>query len=218
MAGFLLLVVGAASRPAPRAAGCATRPGTSCTSYTYLAVALAFGHQFADGADFTGDRAGPARLVRPLRRGGGAAGLVPVRRARCAGRVRGTGCGSPRSATRRRASSRSTSPGRGLDGCGAEPGQFFRWRFLTRELWWAANPYSLSAAPHRGVLRITVKAAGDHSAALARLRPGTRVLAEGPYGAFTATPPAAARKVAADRRRRRHHPAARPVRDAARAR
>jgi ferredoxin-NADP reductase len=35
-------------------------------------------------------------------------------------------------------------------------------------------------------MRITVKTLGDHSGALARLRPGTRVVAEGPYGAMTA--------------------------------
>jgi ferredoxin-NADP reductase len=35
-------------------------------------------------------------------------------------------------------------------------------------------------------MRITVKALGGHSAALAGLRPGTRVFAEGPYGALTA--------------------------------
>jgi len=69
---------------------------------------------------------------------------------------------------------------------GAHPGQFFRWRFLTRDLWWASNPYSLSAAPLRDRLRITVKTLGDHSAKLASLRPGTRVVAEGPYGAMTA--------------------------------
>ena len=34
-------------------------------------------------------------------------------------------------------------------------------------------------------MRLTVKAAGDHSAAVARLRPGTKVAVEGPYGAFT---------------------------------
>ena len=68
----------------------------------------------------------------------------------------------------------------------AEAGQFFKWRFLTRELWWAANPYSLSAAPRRDLLRITVKITGDHSQALLRLKPGVRVVAEGPYGAFTA--------------------------------
>jgi ferredoxin-NADP reductase len=35
-------------------------------------------------------------------------------------------------------------------------------------------------------MRVTVKGFGDHSRALARLRPGTRVAIEGPYGAFTA--------------------------------
>jgi ferredoxin-NADP reductase len=34
-------------------------------------------------------------------------------------------------------------------------------------------------------VRLTVKAVGDHSAALARLQPGTRVAVEGPYGTFT---------------------------------
>jgi ferredoxin-NADP reductase len=76
--------------------------------------------------------------------------------------------------------------GRRLDELATAPGQFFRWRFLTRHLWWAANPYSLSAPPDGELLRITVKVTGDHSAALQHLSPGTRVVAEGPYGSFTA--------------------------------
>jgi ferredoxin-NADP reductase len=76
--------------------------------------------------------------------------------------------------------------GRRLDELAAQSGQFFRWRFLTRGLWWAGNPYSLSAPPRPDLLRITVTVAGGHSAALRSVRPGTRVLAEGPYGAFTA--------------------------------
>jgi ferredoxin-NADP reductase len=75
--------------------------------------------------------------------------------------------------------------GRHLNELRTQPGQFFRWRFLTRELWWTANPYSLSAAPRGDTLRITVKAFGSHSAALAALAPGTRVITEGPYGAMT---------------------------------
>jgi ferredoxin-NADP reductase len=51
---------------------------------------------------------------------------------------------------------------------------------------WTSTPYSLSAPPRRDLLRITVKALGDHSAAVALLRPGARVWAEGPYGAMTA--------------------------------
>jgi ferredoxin-NADP reductase len=76
--------------------------------------------------------------------------------------------------------------GRHLDELAAEPGQFFRWRFLAPGLWWTSLPYSLSAPALHDRLRITAKAFGDHSGALSGLRPGTRVLAEGPYGALTA--------------------------------
>jgi len=38
--------------------------------------------------------------------------------------------------------------------------------------------------PSDELMRITVQDVGEHSAALASLRPGTRVIAEGPFGAF----------------------------------
>jgi predicted ferric reductase len=76
--------------------------------------------------------------------------------------------------------------GRNLDALRARPGQFFLWRFLDRKRWWEAHPFSLSAAPDGRHLRITVKALGDFSAQLRDLRPGTRVVAEGPFGVFTA--------------------------------
>lgn len=76
--------------------------------------------------------------------------------------------------------------GRRLDELGARPGQFFRWRFLGEGLGWTSTPYSLSAPARPERMRITVKALGGHSAAVALLRPGTRVWAEGPYGALTA--------------------------------
>jgi predicted ferric reductase len=158
--------------------------------YTYLAIALAFAHQFATGVDFTD------RRVRVL----WAAFYVVVAGLLVWYRV----CVPLQAAFRHRL--RVTRvvrenpnvvsiyvTGHRLDELGAVAGQFFRWRFLTRELWWAANPYSLSAAPSHGQLRITVKITGEHSAALLRLRPGTPVFAEGPYGSFTAA-----------RRRRRH--------------
>ncbi|MFF9563868.1 ferric reductase-like transmembrane domain-containing protein [Leifsonia sp. NPDC014704] len=75
--------------------------------------------------------------------------------------------------------------GRHLHDLEAESGQFFRWRFLTRSTWGAANPFSLSAPPSQNYLRLTVKAVGSTTAAIQSLRPGTRVLAEGPYGAMT---------------------------------
>jgi len=76
--------------------------------------------------------------------------------------------------------------GRNLRKLQAEPGQFFRWRFLARGFWWQSHPFSLSAAPNREWLRITVGALGDHTRALQDLQPGVRVFAEGPYGAMTA--------------------------------
>ncbi|WP_312627503.1 ferredoxin reductase family protein [Pseudofrankia sp. BMG5.37] len=76
--------------------------------------------------------------------------------------------------------------GRNVDRLGARPGQFLRWRFLAPGHWLSAHPYSLSAPPRPDRLRITVKAAGDHSRAMAGLRPGTFVVADGPFGLFTA--------------------------------
>jgi ferredoxin-NADP reductase/DMSO/TMAO reductase YedYZ heme-binding membrane subunit len=76
--------------------------------------------------------------------------------------------------------------GRELDRLGARAGQFFRWRFLTEGMRWTSTPYSLSAPPRPDLLRVTVKALGDHSTAVSLLRPGTRVWAEGPYGSLTA--------------------------------
>ncbi|WP_020573951.1 ferric reductase-like transmembrane domain-containing protein [Actinopolymorpha alba] len=68
----------------------------------------------------------------------------------------------------------------------AEAGQFLRLRFLSKGFWWQSHPYSLSAAPNPHWLRVTIKALGDHTGQLQGLRPGTKVLAEGPYGALTA--------------------------------
>jgi predicted ferric reductase len=76
--------------------------------------------------------------------------------------------------------------GRHLDRLPVEAGQFFSWRFLGRSGWTRANPYSLSAAPDGRSLRITVQVVGDGSRATAALRPGTRVLIEGPYGRLSA--------------------------------
>ena len=72
--------------------------------------------------------------------------------------------------------------GRHLHRLRAEAGQFFGWRFLGRAGWSRGNPYSLSAAPDGRSLRITAKDLGDGSAALRGVRPGTRVLVEGPFG------------------------------------
>lgn len=152
--------------------------------YTYLAVALAFSHQFATGAEFMNNRA--ARLVWGGMYAVVAAAIVwwrfvtPVRQAlRHQLRVQSVRQETPGVVS-------IVLTGRHLDELDALPGQFFRWRFLTRGMWWASSPYSLSAPSRPDRMRITVKSLGDHSRALARIRPGTRVVAEGPYGALTA--------------------------------
>ncbi|MDQ1735737.1 MAG: hypothetical protein QOH56_1988 [Pseudonocardiales bacterium] len=152
--------------------------------YTYLAIALAFSHQFATGADFIYNA--PARWLWATLYVSVAVLLVWFRVAvPVVGYLR-----YPMRVAAVQAENADVVSvyisGRSLADLGAESGQFFRWRFLTRDLWWAANPYSLSAAPRSDLLRITVKTAGQHSQALRALRPGTRVFAEGPYGSMTA--------------------------------
>ena len=75
--------------------------------------------------------------------------------------------------------------GRGLHRLPARAGQFFVFRFLDGPGWSRGNPYSLSAAPRRDRIQITAKDLGDGSGRLSRLRTGTRVLIEGPYGKLT---------------------------------
>jgi predicted ferric reductase len=182
VAGFLLLGIGIVSM---RAARRRVRYETwyFIHLYTYLAIALAFSHQLAVGASFVSNLAARFwwsamyltvlvlvlwyRVAVPLR---------SFRRHRL--EVLGVKAEAPGVIS-------VYIGGRRLDELDAEPGQFFRWRFLTRSLWWSSHPFSLSAAPGSDMLRITVKNLGDHSQALARLQPGTRVFAEGPYGAFT---------------------------------
>lgn len=150
---------------------------------TYLAVFLAFGHQLSNGADFVGNRLAQAAWYTLFL---GVAALVawyrfavPLRRGlRHRLRVAAVHPEAPGVVS-------VHLTGEYLDELGGEPGQFLRWRFLARGLWWTANPYSLSAPAQPGHLRITVKTVGGHSAALAHLAPGTRVWAEGPYGGFT---------------------------------
>jgi predicted ferric reductase len=152
--------------------------------YTYLAIALAFSHQFATGADFVANPL--ARLVWSAMYIG-AAGLVvwyrvfmPIR-IQVRHRMRVVGVHPEADGV-----VSIVMTGRHLDELDVESGQFFRWRFLTRQGWWQSHPFSLSAAPHDRYLRITVKQLGDHSADLQQVRVGARVFAAGPYGAMTA--------------------------------
>lgn len=155
---------------------------------SYLAIALAFFHQTSTGADFVGSdhRHVAARL------------LWTTMYLLVAGAVLGWRVALPVHGWLRHAMLvEDVVPeadgvvsvwvrGRHLDEIGGKAGQFLLWRFITPGHVWTAHPYSLSAVPTPHRLRLTVKDAGDHSGALAHLRPGVPVLAEGPFGHFTA--------------------------------
>ncbi|QYN16580.1 ferric reductase-like transmembrane domain-containing protein [Amycolatopsis sp. DSM 110486] len=182
VAFVLILVVGAASARFARKR-MAYETWHFVHLYTYAAVVLAFTHQITVGQSFASH---PAARVYwwTLWLGAGLAVLagrvlLPLRRnLRHRLRVVAVVPESPDTVS-------VYMTGRDLDRLPARAGQFFLWRFLTRDRWWQANPFSLSAAPDGRTLRLTAKAVGSSSASLRSLRVGTRVFAEGPYGAFT---------------------------------
>jgi predicted ferric reductase len=151
--------------------------------YFYLALALAFAHQLVTGVAFIGHPlarafwiaiwAGTAGMVLAFR-----VGLPIVRNLRHQLKVVAVNQEGPGVYS-------VVCAGRHLEDLAVAGGQFFQWRFATKGLWWHAHPYSLSAMPQPPYVRVTVKGLGDQSRAVAALKPGTRVLVEGPYGAFT---------------------------------
>lgn len=151
--------------------------------YTYLGLSLAFMHQITTGASFVG---------HPLATAWWTALWVGATLAVITFRIAIPAARSLRHDLRVLGVKREAPgvisvilEGRDLDRLPMSGGQFVQWRFLTRGQWWQAHPYSLSSMPRKNRLRITVKDLGDHSSGLARVRPGTRVFFEGPYGAFT---------------------------------
>ena len=151
--------------------------------YGYLAVALGFLHQVAVGTDFVSDPVATwywaalyviaAALIVVFRIGQPVLLSVRHRFRVAAVTPEGRGVVSV------------YLSGRNLDELPVRSGQYFLWWFLAGGGWWRAHPFSISAAPNGQYLRFTVKAAGDWTDAMQRLKPGTRVFAEGPYGAFT---------------------------------
>jgi predicted ferric reductase len=150
----------------------------------YLAIALTFFHQISAGADFVTDP--PARLLW-IAMYAAVAGCVLCWRVALPARRWFRHALTVDHVVRETPDTVSIwLRGHRLRELGAEPGQFFLWRFVTVGHVWSAHPYSLSAPVTDNRLRITVKAAGDHSRRLAHLHRGVPVFAEGPFGHFTA--------------------------------
>lgn len=150
--------------------------------YVYLAIALSLPHQIVDGKDFAH---GASQLYWSVLYAVAISSLLGFRVLLPLINTVQQGLRVERVVRESDDTISIYIHGKNVKGLGAEAGQFFIWRFLARGQWWQAHPYSLSAAPHAHQLRITVKDLGRGSGELSQLRPGTRVIAEGPYGAFT---------------------------------
>ena len=151
--------------------------------YTYLALFLAFSHQTATGQPFVGHPTARAVWTAMWIAGAGLVlvyrvGLPVLRTLRHRPVVESVQADAPGVAT-------VTVRGRALHRLPTAGGQFLQWRVLKPGLWWHAHPYSISSVPAAGRMQLTVKDLGDHSGAMARLAPGTRLAIEGPYGRFT---------------------------------
>ena len=151
--------------------------------YAYLAIVLGFAHQVVVGTDFMDDVRARAywvalyvatvALIVAFRVGQPIATSIHHRL-----RVENVVAEGPGVVS-------IYLTGRDLDRLRVDAGQYFQWRFLTRETWWRTHPFSLSAAPNGRWLRITVKSLGDDTRGLAAIPVGTMVFVEGPYGALT---------------------------------
>ena len=78
-----------------------------------------------------------------------------------------------------------TVSGKNLKKYQGEAGQFFMLRILTKGIGLQAHPFSISAVPTDNSIRFTIGDRGDGSKFIQGLKPGCRVILEGPYGVFT---------------------------------
>ncbi len=74
--------------------------------------------------------------------------------------------------------------GRKLERYRFEAGQFVNVTFLRRGMWYT-HPFSFSAAPNGKYLRLSIKRSGDFTSQIQNIKPGTKVILDGPLGRFT---------------------------------
>ena len=64
-------------------------------------------------------------------------------------------------------------------------GQFFMVRVMTLQDFWRPHPFSASNSTGEGRLRFTIGNRGDFTKRIQSIKPGTKIVLEGPYGVFT---------------------------------
>lgn len=151
--------------------------------YTYLAIALAFAHQVVLGTDFAADPLARAYWIANYLV---AFGLLAVFRFATPLTLSVRHRFAVASVVAESADVTSIYvSGRDLERLPVRAGQWFRLRFLTKEGWYRAHPFSISAAPNGRYLRFSIRALGDYTSQIRHFARGTPVFLEGPYGAFT---------------------------------
>ena len=75
--------------------------------------------------------------------------------------------------------------GQHFDSLKIRSGQYFGFQFLGNMLWGQVHPFTISKAPTNNELRITFKIYGGYTARLSKIKPGTKVLLDGPRGNST---------------------------------
>lgn len=76
--------------------------------------------------------------------------------------------------------------GRNIEKFKFQPGQYAGWRVLTAATVLQTHPYSFSSLPGQPTLRFTINTAdGKFTSKVPDLKPGTRILIDGPRGSFT---------------------------------
>jgi predicted ferric reductase len=148
----------------------------------YLAVLLGFGHQLTLGTDFSTDTLAFWWWIAVF-----VATAMLILWSRVGDMLRAWTRPFFVTAVSREASGIGSLhiSGSGLHRLRVAGGQYFNVRPLARGLWWQAHPYSVSAAPTTAGMRFSIKELGEDSADILRVKPGTRVVLEGPYGVFT---------------------------------
>lgn len=149
---------------------------------TYAAVAAAIPHQFLEGSTFRDG--GPATAFWWLLYLSAFGSLIAFRVVRPLLRWRRHGLRVAEVKAQGELFTSVRIAGDDIERLRVQPGQFFLWRFIDRQRWRSAHPFTVSDVSADG-LRLTAKAVGDGSRSLATLEVGTRVLLEGPFGVFT---------------------------------
>jgi predicted ferric reductase len=176
--GLFILVAVTSMKAARRRTSYETFHGVHL--YVYLALAFGYLHQLTIGTDFVDDQLATWFWIWIY-----AAAFVPLLIHRVFAPIALTLRHRPRVQAIVPESEGVFSlyvGGHDLERLAVRSGQFFVVRALTLRDWMHGHPFSISAAPNGDHLRFTVKELGEGTRELRRLRVGTPVMLEGPYG------------------------------------